>query len=39
VIAAIVAPNLLGKAGDANGHATRIQLEQIAVTPDAICRA
>ena len=34
VIAAIVAPNLLGKADDANVHATKIQLEQITAAID-----
>jgi len=34
VIAAIVAPNLLGKADDANVHATTIQLEQITAAID-----
>jgi len=34
VIAAIVAPNLLGKADDANVHATKIQLEQVTAAID-----
>lgn len=34
VIAAIVAPNLLGKADDANAHAAKIQLDQVAAAID-----
>ena len=34
VIAAIVAPNLLGKADDANVNATKIQLEQVTAAID-----
>jgi general secretion pathway protein G len=34
VIAAIVAPNLLGKADDANINATRVQIEQISAAID-----
>jgi general secretion pathway protein G len=34
VIAAIVAPNLLGKAQDANVHAAKIQIEQITAAID-----
>ena len=34
VIAAIVAPNLLGKADDANVNAARVQIEQVAAAVD-----
>jgi len=34
VIAAIVAPNLLGKAQDANVHAAKIQIEQVTAAID-----
>ena len=35
VLAAVVAPNLLGKASDANRKSAAIQLEKIANTPEA----